>query len=477
LFVPGTIGPGVPPSISAESLSFGATQGKGTAMSDQGDIEEVKAEVDRLKGEVERLEAKPEKRRRTRRIFAVVFVVIAVICASAATPGLWARRTVYDTNRFVAVVGPLAADPAIQQALATKLTTSVFAALDVQSRVESALSDAAPRLVFIAGPITNGVEGFVQDQVQKIIASSQFQQFWTDTLTRLHPQVIAVLNGSSEVVQVQGNQVVFNYLPLVNQALTQMSQTLSGIIGHQITLPTITADTVPSQAIAALNTALGVTLPSTFGSVVLFQGNQLQTIQNAASVFDKTLVAAIALFLISVVLALVLSTNRRRTLLELTVALIVVVVLERRFAISESNHLISMMQPANQAAGGAIVNAFLSSLLLTTKRTLWVLFAILVVALVSGPYPWAVQLRTWVVDGSKAAVGAVRGADIGPATVWIGAHREALMIGGGVVAAVFLLFSSLSLGWFLVLLLVVAAYEFVIYRIGAANAPAAATPG
>jgi len=148
LFVPGTIGPGVPPSISAESLSFGATQGKGTAMSDQGDIEEVKAEVDRLKGEVERLEAKPEKRRRTRRIFAVVFVVIAVICASAATPGLWARRTVYDTNRFVAVVGPLAADPAIQQALATKLTTSVFAALDVQSRVESALSDAAPRLVF-----------------------------------------------------------------------------------------------------------------------------------------------------------------------------------------------------------------------------------------------------------------------------------------------------------------------------------------
>jgi len=440
-------------------------------MSDQGDIESVKAEVDRLKSEVERLEAKPEKRQRLRRVFAVVFVVIAVICATAATPGLWARRTVYDTNRWVAVVGPLASDAAIQQALSTKLTTSVFDALDVQSKVESALSTAAPKLEFIAGPITSGVEGFVQDQVQKIVASQQFQDFWTSSITALHPQVIAVLNGTSQVVQVQGDQVVFNYLPLVNQALSQMSQTLSGIIGHQITLPTITADTVPSQAIAELSSALGVQLPQTFGTVVLFQASSLEAIQNAASIFNKTLFAALALFVVSVVLALVLSTNRRRTLLQLAVALIVVVVLERRFAISEANHLISMMHPENQAAGAAIVNAFLSSLLLTTKRTLWVLLAILVVAVLSGPYPWAVRLRAWVVDGSRAAVGAVRGADLGPASLWVGAHRDPLMIGGVVVAAVILLFTSLSLGWFLVLLLVLGAFELIVYRLGAATEP------
>jgi hypothetical protein len=438
-------------------------------VSDHEDIESVKAEVDRLKGEVERLEAKPERRHRLRKIFAVVFVVLAVVAASAATPGVWARRTVYNTDRWVAIVGPLASDPAIQQALATRLTTSVFTALDVQSKVESALADAAPKLEFIAGPITNGVEGFVQDQVQKILASSQFQQFWTDTITHLHPQVIAVLNGSSEIVQVQGNQVVFNYLPLVNQALSQMSQTLSGIIGHQITLPTITPETVPSQAIAALDTALGVQLPATFGSVVLFQADSLETIQNAASAFDKALIIALVLFVLSVVLALVLSTNRRRTLLELLTALIVVVVFERRLAISEANHLIGMMAPENQAAGAAIVNAFLSSLLLTTKRTLWVLFTILVVALLSGPYPWAVRLRTWVVDVSRAGVGAVRGADLGPASVWIGAHRDPLMFAGAVVGAAILLFSSLSLGWLLVLLLLIAAFELIVYRLAAAT--------
>src|SRR5438093_998773 len=220
-------------------------------MSDE-EIHAVRAERDELKHEVERLEARPQKRARLRRILAVVFVVIAVLCATAATPGLWARRTVYDTDRWVAVVGPLAGDPAVQQAIATKLTDSVFTALDVQTKVQASLSDAAPRLTFIAGPITSAVQGFVQDQVLKIVQSSQFQTFWTNTIMALHPQVIAVLDDSSQVVQTQGNQVVFNYLPLVNAALAQMSQTLSGILGRAITLPTITSDTVPSTAITAL---------------------------------------------------------------------------------------------------------------------------------------------------------------------------------------------------------------------------------
>jgi hypothetical protein len=41
-------------------------------------------------------------------VFAVVFVVIAVLAATAITPGVWARRTVYNTDRYIAVVGALA---------------------------------------------------------------------------------------------------------------------------------------------------------------------------------------------------------------------------------------------------------------------------------------------------------------------------------------------------------------------------------
>jgi hypothetical protein len=440
-------------------------------VSDQSpeELAAIQAENDRLKHEVDRLEAKPEKRARLRRIFTVVFVVLAVVAASALTPGLWARRTVYNEDRYLKVVGPIAAQPAVQEALARQLTTSLFTAIDVQTRIQVALSTRAPKLEFIAGPITNALQGFVQDQVQKIIASPQFQNFWVAANRQLHGQLIAVLNGSSTVLQIQGNQVVFNYLPLVNDSLQQLSGTLSGIIGHQITIPPITADTLPSQAIPMLESALGVQLPATFGSVVLFQSDSLTSIQDGVSLFNRALVLAVVLFLVFVALALVLSTHRRRTLLQLVTALIVVVVLERRFAIAEANNVVNLAKPENQAAVQAIINAFLSSLLLATKRVLWALFIILIAALLSGPYPWAVRFRAWVVQVGRAGVGAVRGAEVGPAAEWIGAHRDPLMMAGAVVAALFLLFASLSLGWFLVLAVVLVLYELAVYRIAAAR--------
>jgi hypothetical protein len=441
-------------------------------MSDQGgpeDLEAVRAEVDRLKDEVEKLEARPKKRARLRKVFAVVFVVIAVLAASAITPGLWARRTVYETKRYIAVVGPLASDPAIQEALARELTQAVFTAVDIQSKVQAAIAQRAPKLEFIAGPVTTSLQGFVQDQVQKLFASDQFQQFWINANTLLQQQVVAVLDGKSEAVTVQGNQVVFNYLPLLNDALAQLSGTLSTILNRQITLPTITPDTVPSQAVASLETALGVSLPPTFGSVTLFQGDELTSVQNAVSIFNKTLILAIVVFILSVALALVLSTNRRRTLLQLLTALIVVVVLERRFAIAQASNVVSMVKPENQAAVQAIIGAFLSSLLLATKRILWALFVVLVVAVVTAPYPWAVRARAWVGDVGKAGIGAVRGAETGPAAAWVGEHRDALMLAGAVVAAIFLLFASISLGWFLGLAVVLVLYELAVYRIAAAS--------
>jgi hypothetical protein len=435
------------------------------------DLEAVRAEVDRLKEEVEKLEAKPQKRARLRKVFAVVFIVIAVLAFSAATPGVWARRTVYNSNRYLAVVGPLASDPAIQEALARQLTQAVFTATDVQAKVQAAIAERAPRLGFIAGPLTSSLQGFVQDQAQKVLASSQFQDFWVRANTALQKQVVAVLDGNSDVLTVQGNQVVFNYLPLLNDALQQLSGTLSAILNRPITLPTITPDTVPSQAVASLQTALGVTLPPNFGSVTLFQGDELTSVQDAVSTFNKILILAIVLFIIGAALALIFSTNRRRTLLQLLTALIVVVVLERRFAIAEANNVVSMAKPENQAAVQAIIGAFLSSLLLATKRILWVLFVVLIVAVVTAPYPWAVRARAWVGDVGRAGVGAVRGAEIGPATVWVGGHRDALMLAGAVVAAIILLFATISLGWFLVLAIVLVLYELAVYRIAAATLP------
>ena len=44
-----------------------------------------------------------------------------------------------------------------------------------------------------------------------------------------------------------------------------------------------------------------------------------------------------------------------------------------------------------------------------------------------------------------------------------------LLVAGAVVAAIFLLFASISLGWFLVLAVVLVLYELAVYRVSAAS--------
>ena len=120
------------------------------------------------------------KRHRLRGVAAVLAVVVAVASFSLALPGAWARRTIADADTYLSVVTPLADDPAVQEALAREITTAVFEALDVQGKLTAVLTEKAPQLTFLAGPITSSVQGFVQDQVQAIVASDQFRQFWTE---------------------------------------------------------------------------------------------------------------------------------------------------------------------------------------------------------------------------------------------------------------------------------------------------------
>jgi len=299
---------------------------------DTQDVEQLRAERDRLQSEVERMQG--VKRHRLRAVAAVLAVVVAVASFSLALPGAWARRTIADADTYLSVVGPLADDPAVQEALSREITTAVFEALDVQGKLTAVLTEKAPQLTFLAGPITSSVQGFVQDQVQKIVASDQFQQFWTEANRVIQLQVIAVLRGDSTVVQVQGDRVVLNYLPLVNQALQSASATISQLIGRSLTLPEITPDMIPAEAIQKLDSALGVTLPADFGTLVVFNSDQLPKLQYAVNTARQGLYGLVALFFLSMVVAIWVSPRRRRTILQLAVGIAVVTVIERRLGIS-----------------------------------------------------------------------------------------------------------------------------------------------
>jgi hypothetical protein len=63
-----------------------------------------------------------------------------------------------------------------------------------------------------------------------------------------------------------------------------------------------------------------------------------------------------------------------------------------------------------------------------------------------------------------------------PATVWIAEHRDPVMMGIALLGVLALLVWDLSVGWFLVLALVIGGLELLVYRIGeAGKAPVTTT--
>jgi hypothetical protein len=449
-------------------------------MADSNDADKLRAERDALEERVEKLEDRPARRRKIRVVFTAILLVLSILCFTIAVPGLWARRTVFNTEQYVATVAPLASDPAIQEYLARTITQEAMTALDVEDRLREVLQQRDARLAFLAGPIANGLSGVVQSQLQNLLASDQFQQLWTSLNRNVQTQIVAVLANKSSTLQIVNDAVVLNVLPLINEGLQSISGTISDLIGHPVTLPTITGDEVPSQALSALQSALGITLPSDFGSIVIFRSSSLTTIQSIVQLAQRAVVLLAILFLLFAGIALWVSPHRRRTLLQLAAAALAIVIIERRLAIWQSNSLINNVQPENQAAAHSVINRVLGSLLMYTAWFLAIAAIVLVITLITGPYPWAVKLRGWTVDMWRAGVTAVRGHESSETVTWVAAHRDPLMVGGGVVAALLLFFGNLSLWWFLFFAIVIGAYELVVYRVSErhaqANEPAVPAP-
>src|SRR5262249_49378335 len=153
----------------------------------------------------------------------------------ATVPAAWAHREFLNTDRYVQIVGPLASNPDVQQAIARELTDEVFQALPLQQSIADALP---PKASFLSVPLTSALKTFVASQVLKVVQSKAFQTFWAQANRFVHTQVLAVLNGNSTTVSIANGKVLLNLLPLVNLALKQIQTIAAGVLPANVTIPT-----------------------------------------------------------------------------------------------------------------------------------------------------------------------------------------------------------------------------------------------
>ena len=434
----------------------------------EAELERLRAEREDLEARVESLEAKPQKRQRTRRILTPILVALSILVFTITVPAAWGARTVLNTDRYVATVAPLADDPAVQASIATKLTDQVFSALNVQGSLSDALGALGERATVLAGPLTIAVKGFVRDQVERVVASDAFKTFWVEANRFVHTQVLAILRGDTETITAREGKVLLNLLPLVNLALGSIQAVASDLVGRDVTLPTIERNEATSASIAKLEQALGVDLPDTYGQVVVYDSEDLAALQQALYLFERLLVLLLILILILVVASLLVSTRRRRTLIQLTVGGAIGLVIVRRIAIISRDSLFDRVDTQRFPSVRVLTDELMASLFRYTAILLAIVLLTALVALITGPYPWAVTVRGWARDGARGVAAALTGEPL-PNTGrvrWIRDHRDGLMLGGAILALALLLLFDLSLWGFVIAGIVIALYEIALARLG-----------
>jgi hypothetical protein len=189
---------------------------------------------------------------------------------------VWARNQVTNTDRYVRTVAPLAADPAIQAAIADQITTQIFTYLDVQRLTDQTVDALAERglrpqvadqLRGFAGPLASGIQGFVRTEVDKIVQSQAVSDAWVQANRVAHQALVKALTGEGgEAVTVEGDTVTLNLAPFIE---TVKQRLVEGGFGLAARIPEVNASFVlfdvknltrARSAFNLLNT-LGVWLP------------------------------------------------------------------------------------------------------------------------------------------------------------------------------------------------------------------------
>jgi hypothetical protein len=436
--------------------------------------EAERAELERLRAEVAALRARVRQggatardteplpggraaRRRWRTIVATLLIVVACVLAPLSVAAIWTRNQVTNTDRYVATITPLASDPAIQQAVTDQITAQVFTYIDIQAlaiQVTDALSarvegrglppQTAAALQGLAGPVADGVQGFVRTQVERIVQSQAFEDAWIQANRVAHDALVKALTGEGGgAVTVEGDTVTLNLAPFI--------QTVK-------------------QQLVAQGFTLAERIPQVDKSFVLFQSEDITRARSGFNLLTTLGVWLPVIAIVLLVLGVYVAKDHRRALIGAGIGIAVsMVVLALGLAVFRAIYLDAVPSDVLPHDAAAVLYDTIVRFLRLGLRTVLVLgLVVAAAAFLTGQSVTAVRTRQglsnaigWLAGGAERA-----GFSTGPVGRWVYTNKRALRIGAVALAALALVFwdrptGKVVLGLTLALLVVLAVIEFL----------------
>ena len=394
---------------------------------------EDEAEVARLKAEVARLHAQLEPQEPTDRtgrwrpVVAGVLVLIAAVLAPISVLATWAQGQINDTDRYLETVGPLANDPDVQEAIAARVEQVIFSYLDIDAATQ-ALVDAinaqglpapvAATLNAAAGPLAQGIQNFVAEQVQEFVRSDAFEDAWVRANREAHSQLVAALTGDSDTVTIENGQVTIGLATIIEAVKAQLTDA-----GFAI------ADRIPE-------------VDATF---TIFQSADLDKVQKVLGLIDglSTWLPVIGLGLLAI--AIIIARDRRRVVFAAGIAVAAAMVLLGLVLNAiRPFYLDALPVDASQAAAAALYDQIVSFIRFALRGVLVLGLAVAVGAWLSAPGGSGATARSGIVRGIDAVrrSGGRAGLSTGRLGVFLRRYRSAVRI--IVVAAAALWYLSID---------------------------------
>lgn len=420
------------------------------------------AENARLRDEIRQLESRTAAHG-ARGVLTGVLVALACLALVFSVLAVWLDVTLLTSSRFTATVDPIIRDPAVQRALSGRVSSELVQALDIRGRAQDGLPDRAK---FLAAPLAVAVQEFVQRQLLALFSDSRFQDALLRALRFTHEQIVAILRGQSTLVTIDHGVVTLNLFPLINAGLRQIEAT--GLVPPGITLPNLSDTEAPSAARQQLSQALGRPLPNTFGELTLFESREVEEAQRTVRVLDALTVAIPIITAVLIVGAVAISPHRRRTILQLGIGAVIALLIMRLAVrlIGRAVEARAREDPTSASVVTAAVDSLQGSLLSFTNGLIVAGLLVAVVAFLVGRPSWFVAAWNRVKD--------LAGRGPSPATTrrWMDEHLDILRIAGAALAIAVLFIVPLSWATFLVVGLLLIAYQAALSLLHSWRSPA-----
>ncbi len=382
---------------------------------------------------------------RLRLIAAILAFTLATIITPIGIVSYWAQRTITDSERYIETIGPLSANPQIQDAIAEFLTEKIQEQIEPEELVDEIFGDLVgqyPRLRVIEPVITGAIDSLIREVTYRIVRSEAFSDFWQAANLAAQKSIMVILQGrDDDTIRLEGDVVVLD----ISAAIEAVKQ---GLINRGFTA------------------AERINVPEADRQIELLEAPQLAQLRTVYAIASPVLALLLFVGLGLFVLAIVLAQRRPRMVawVGLTLGLIGIV-LATALAIGRTTFSNTL---ANTPFGPAS-DAFYSQLFLFLVNAAAVTILIGAIVLVVGWYlsrsRAAAEVRAVVDKGAGAVARSIPAGPLTDAGPWLARNARWVRVGIAVLFTLIVVIGSEVSVWRTVIAALIAVVLLAIVQV------------